>query len=342
MGRSFWKDGPTRKRFVIVWLIFVLVFLGGLAWLISNFVEKYNEVPTDLELAVIEINKSFPIDIEPGVQLDHALSEDRALIFVFVVDGSDEPSLLSDYSQDPTAEELNELCSLYVEQPVFSVLNVYLEYRYISKSGEILNSTKASKGQCDNTWKTKFEFKRINKKMNLELYKLSQQQEIVDLYTSVFTDSEGESEGKLIGKLVSELQETTDKKDIYGFVAKDGKSIVGCIFFTRMSFDNPIISFILSPVAVLTSIQKQGLGQKLINFGINYLKEKKVELLLTYGDPNYYSKVGFKPVAEKIIPAPLKLTYPEGWLAQSLKGDEIPVIKGSSACVKALSDQNYW
>ena len=178
--------------------------------------------------------------------------------------------------------------------------------------------------------------------MKLEQYKPSQQQEITDLYTSVFTDSEGKDEGKLIGKLVSELQETTDKKDIFGFVAKEGEAIVGCIFFTRMTFDSPITSFILSPVAISTSMQKQGLGQKLINFGINYLKEKKVELIITYGDPSYYSKVGFRLITEKIIPAPLKLTYPEGWLAQSLIGDEIPTIKGRSKCVKALSDQRYW
>jgi len=178
--------------------------------------------------------------------------------------------------------------------------------------------------------------------MNLELYEPSQQQKITELYTSVFTDSEGKDEGKLIGDLVSELQETADKKDIFGFVVKNGEAIVGCIFFTRMTFDIPITSFILSPVAVSTSMQNQGLGQKLINFSINYLKEKRVELILTYGDPNYYSKVGFKAISERIIPAPLKLTYPDGWLAQSLIGDEIPIIKGSSRCVKALNEQKYW
>ena len=178
--------------------------------------------------------------------------------------------------------------------------------------------------------------------MKFELYELNRQEEIRDLFTGVFTDAEGKSEGELIGNLVLDLQITTDKKDIYGFVAKQGEVIVGCIFFTRMSFDRPINAFILSPVGVSTSSQKQGLGQGLIHFGINYLKKQSVELVLTYGDPDYYSKVGFKPITEKVIPAPLKLTYPEGWLAQSLTGGEIPTIKGGSTCVQALSNQKYW
>ncbi len=178
--------------------------------------------------------------------------------------------------------------------------------------------------------------------MKFELYELDRLEEIKSLFTSVFTDSEGKGEGQLIGNLVRELQETTDKNDIYSFVVKERDVIVGCIFFTRMSFDSPINSFILSPVAISTLNQKQGLGQGLINFGINYLKEENVELLLTYGDPNYYLGVGFKPITEKLIPAPFKLTYPKGWLAQSLIDSEIPTIKGGSSCVKALSNQKYW
>ena len=35
-------------------------------------------------------------------------------------------------------------------------------------------------------------------------------------------------------------------------------------------------------------------GQQLINFGLAHLKEIGVELVFTYGDMNFYSKVGFK------------------------------------------------
>jgi putative acetyltransferase len=85
-----------------------------------------------------------------------------------------------------------------------------------------------------------------------------------------------------------------------------------------------------------------GTGQKLINYGISHLKKKRVELLFTYGDPGFYGKVGFKPVSEDIAKAPLKLTFPEGWLAQSLVNEHIQPISGNSTCVSALNNQQYW
>lgn len=178
--------------------------------------------------------------------------------------------------------------------------------------------------------------------MNFEKYESSSALEIKKLFTSVFADSEGQAEGELIGSLAFELQETTEPDDIFGFVARDDRNIIGCIFFTRLEFENKVNAFILSPVAVATQYQKQGVGQKLIEFGIHFLKKKNVELLFTYGDPRFYSKVGFKYIPESIAKAPLKLTYPEGWLAQSLVSENVEPISGDSTCVNALNDQQYW
>jgi len=178
--------------------------------------------------------------------------------------------------------------------------------------------------------------------MNFEIYESSSAIEIKELFTSVFTNSEGQAEGNLIGNLAFELQGTTNPEDIFGSVARDGQTIIGCIFFTRLKFEVQINAFILSPVAVATQYQNQGIGQELIKFGINYLKKNNVELLITYGDPNFYAKIGFKHISENIIKAPLKLTYPTGWLAQSLVSEHIEQIKGKSICVGALNDQQYW
>jgi len=178
--------------------------------------------------------------------------------------------------------------------------------------------------------------------MNFKKYEPSSAYEVKKLFTDVFTDSEGQAEGELIGNLVFELQETTEPKDMFGYLVRDGKKLIGCIFFTRMEFENQINAFILSPVAVATRYQKQGIGQELIKFGINSLKKNNVELLFTYGDPNFYSKVGFKCISETIAKAPLKLTYPEGWLAQSLVSEIIEPISGHSTCVSALNSQQYW
>jgi putative acetyltransferase len=166
--------------------------------------------------------------------------------------------------------------------------------------------------------------------------------EIKQLFIKTFSDSEGQSEGELIGGLVKDFMDGTDANDLYCFIATEDGQIIGSIFFSRMTFESGINSFILSPVAIHTDHQGKGVGQKLINFGLNALKEDGVELVITYGDPNFYSKVGFSVITEQVIPAPKKLAQPEGWLAQSLFGDEIEPIAGKSHFVEALNKPELW
>jgi len=116
----------------------------------------------------------------------------------------------------------------------------------------------------------------------------------------------------------------------------------GGIFFSRLTFEGGTNAFILAPVAVRTDFQGKGIGQQLIRFGLDALSKDGVELAVTYGDLGFYSKVGFQVVTEAVIPAPLTLQHPEGWLAQPLRGDEIQPIKGKSTCVEALNKPEYW
>jgi predicted N-acetyltransferase YhbS len=88
--------------------------------------------------------------------------------------------------------------------------------------------------------------------------------------------------------------------------------------------------------------QSKGIGQALINYGLNELKKRSVTVAVTYGDPNYYSKVGFRELPESIIQAPLKLSMPFGWLGQSLTGKPIPTINERPVCVKEFNDPVYW
>ncbi len=178
--------------------------------------------------------------------------------------------------------------------------------------------------------------------MNLSKYDENDSEEIERLFTKVFSDSEGQSEGLLVGQLSHDLMISTRPEDLYGFIATENGQIIGSIFFSRLSFESEVNAFILSPVAIHTDYQRQGIGQKLIDFGISRLKEDKVDLVFTYGDPDFYKKVGFKPISEKMAKAPLPLKYPFGWLCQSLVGNEIEPIAGKSYCVAALNHPEYW
>ena len=178
--------------------------------------------------------------------------------------------------------------------------------------------------------------------MKLSTYNPSNIEEIKQLFTKTFSDSEGQSEGLLIGNLAYDLMTNTDGHDLYCFVAIENEIIFGCIILSRLTFESEVNAFLLSPVAIHTSYQGKGIGQKLIDFGLNTLKKNGVELTFTYGDPSFYSKVGFSIIAEKVAKSPLKLTYPEGWLCQSLVSDEIKPIKGNSFCVEALNKPELW
>jgi len=171
----------------------------------------------------------------------------------------------------------------------------------------------------------------------------TRKQAITDLFTATFSASEGAKEGKLIGALVCDLMETTPSKDLYVWSAYDDNVFLGCILLSRLTYaqDNKTV-FILSPVAVKTDHQKTGIGQKLISFGIEDLRQKDVDFVVTYGDPNYYSKTGFRQITQEVAQAPFRLSMPEGWLGQSLSSrNELPLI-GPSRCVQALNKPVYW
>mmetsp|Transcript_721 Transcript_721/g.1248 ORF Transcript_721/g.1248 Transcript_721/m.1248 type:complete len:183 (+) Transcript_721:166-714(+) len=182
--------------------------------------------------------------------------------------------------------------------------------------------------------------------MHSSLYKPEQKEEVIALFKKTFTDSEGEKEGALIAKLATDFLTFPVKKcDIFVFIAQDeSHRIVGSIIFSRLTFSNDCENvFLLAPVAVATDCHGKGIGQGLINFGLETLKNAGVSVAITYGDINFYSKTGFAPISEDLIKAPLTLSYPEGWIAQSLLiGESIKPIKGKPTCLQAIDNPDYW
>jgi len=134
--------------------------------------------------------------------------------------------------------------------------------------------------------------------MNCQILGNESQKEITELFTSVFTSSKGEKEGKLIGKLSSALASNIDNEEIICFGVYENESLISSVFFTRLKFNDPIKVYMLAPVAVSTEHQRKGIGQALINYGLDELKKRSVSIVVTYGDPSFYSKVGFQALSE--------------------------------------------
>ena len=167
--------------------------------------------------------------------------------------------------------------------------------------------------------------------------------EIVDLFTATFAASEGEQEGALIGELVRNLLGGTAEEDLFVFTAEDHGRIIGGIVFSRLTYEQDERTvFILAPVAVMPDQQGKGVGHRLLTHGLTELGRAGVDIAVTYGDPNFYAKVGFTPISEGDAAAPLPLNHPEGWLAQSLTDRAMAPLKGPSRCVEALNDPVFW
>ena len=178
--------------------------------------------------------------------------------------------------------------------------------------------------------------------MNFRILDEENAEEVAALFTAAFASSEGAEEGARVGKLAAELASQTDNREIICLGACEGDTVIGAIFFTRLDFNRPVEVFLLAPVAVAGSFQGKGVGQALIEHGLNELRSRSVDLAITYGDPSFYSRVGFSPLSTATVQPPLPLSLPHGWLGQSLNGEPIPTLRERPSCVQAFRDPVYW
>jgi putative acetyltransferase len=178
--------------------------------------------------------------------------------------------------------------------------------------------------------------------MNFKILDSNCKDEVTRLFTSSFSSSEGAQEGKVIGRLASALAARIDNQEIVCIGAYLDGALIGSVFLTRLRFVDPVEAYMLSPVAVATAIQRRGTGQAMIKFGLDELKKRSATLVVTYGDPSFYSKVGFEALSQDLIQAPFPLSMPEGWLGQSLTGRAIPAMKSRPSCLQEFDNPAYW
>ncbi|MEM7296439.1 MAG: N-acetyltransferase [Pseudomonadota bacterium] len=166
--------------------------------------------------------------------------------------------------------------------------------------------------------------------------------EIIALFQSTFTASEGAEEGQIISKLAKELLLGTAEGDIHAFWASQSGALTGAIIFSRLTYVQQAEVFVLGPVAVLPDHQHQGVGSTLIHAGLQRIAEAGVKIAMTYGDPAYYTRFGFEQITETQAPAPFPLQHPHGWLGRSLTTAPLPRLTGRPRPVTAFDDPAYW
>lgn len=153
----------------------------------------------------------------------------------------------------------------------------------------------------------------------------------------------GQSEGESVSQLAIDLLADQTALPILSLVAEQDNEIIGNIIFSSVTIEGAegISAYILAPLAVTWFAQRKGTGTLLINKGLETLKERGAEIVLVYGDPNYYMRTGFK-AGHKLKP-PHKLKYPEeAWMAQELVENILIKTQGTVRCAMSLNLPEYW
>ncbi len=162
------------------------------------------------------------------------------------------------------------------------------------------------------------------------------------LFRDVFARSEGADEGRIVGDLVRELLAEPADPECCGFVAVDATGIAAAVLFSPLHFATEHAVRLLSPLAVRTDRQRQGIGQGLIRFALDELRSRGVAFVITYGDPAFYSRVGFETLSPDEIRAPYPLSRPEGWIGLALVDEPWTVLSGPCTCSAAFADPALW
>jgi putative acetyltransferase len=162
-----------------------------------------------------------------------------------------------------------------------------------------------------------------------------------DLYR-LHLDAFAEEEREAVAQLAIALLTDETAKPLLALAVEDQGRAVGCVIFSRVEIhgSESTRAAILAPLAVDSSHQRQGLGSELVRHGLGTLLEEGMDLVLVYGNPNYYSRFGF--TSNHHVSAPFPLEYPEAWMACELTKGVISHSSGTAVCAKSISHPEYW
>lgn len=147
--------------------------------------------------------------------------------------------------------------------------------------------------------------------------------------------------------LVKDLLGDPSAKPLCSLLAFNGDKAVGHILFTSATIEgmqNGASISLLAPLAVIPDFQKQGVGGKLIEYGLQHLTNAGVDLVFVLGHPGYYPRYGFKPAGVRGFEAPYPIPeeHADAWMVQELRPGVIGSVSGKIKCADLLNKQEHW
>jgi len=152
-----------------------------------------------------------------------------------------------------------------------------------------------------------------------------------------------EKEADLVRGLLYDLS----AKPVLSLLAFQKNRALGHILFTTAqlygSQDSASI-VILAPLAIVPDAQKQGIGGKLIEKGLELLSKSGVDLVFVLGHPEYYPRYGFKPAGDLGFEAPYPIpdVHANAWMVQALRSGVTGIVSGKVICADVLNKPEHW
>ncbi len=119
--------------------------------------------------------------------------------------------------------------------------------------------------------------------------------------------------------------------DALSLVADDDGIIVGHIMFSPVVINDgerKIQGMGLAPMAVQPSRQRQGIGSRLVEKGLEILRERGCSYVIVLGHPEYYPKFGFEPASRYGIESQWEEIPDEAFLILVIDQSALRNVKG--------------
>ncbi len=112
-------------------------------------------------------------------------------------------------------------------------------------------------------------------------------------------------------------------------VAELDDKIVGHILFSRVTINTTVGTMetvSLAPMAILPSHQRQGIGSRLVQAGLEACRDQGHKIMVVLGHPDFYPRFGFS--AEPALPWKNPFGGGEAWMALELQPGALDGIEG--------------